>query len=107
MNMDIEVIVAMVVGTLAVGRGTRLFVDDDFPPVKWFREKWVIWWVDRGQESWAELVVCPFCVSIYLAFANVFWAFVSELHWTWWFLNLLLAGAYVAAMINVRDIPPE
>jgi hypothetical protein len=96
-------IVAMIVGTIAVGRGTRLFVDDDMPLFKGFRE----WFVLKVPEPWNELIVCPICTSIYLAAANVTWAFVSDLHWTWWFLNLLLASAYVAAMINVRDVPQD
>lgn len=94
---------AFLVGTVAVARATRLVVDDDFPPVVWLRE----WYVRHTPERWGLLVECPFCVSMYFAIADTAWAFVSDLHWTWWFLNLLLAGAYLAAMICVRDLPED
>jgi hypothetical protein len=96
-------IVAMIVGTIAVGRATRLFVDDDMPLFKGFRE----WFVLKVPTPWNELIVCYFCTSVWVSTANVAWAFISDLHWTWWALNLMLAGAYAAAMINVRDIPPD
>ena len=107
MNVDLELIFAFVIGSIAVGRGTRLIVDDDMPVFAWFREKWVIFFIDRDKPVWAELVTCPFCVAIWLAAASTAWAFVSALHWTWYFLHLMLAGAYVAAMINTRDVPVE
>lgn len=103
MTVDFEFIVAFVIGSIAIARATRLFVDDDMPLFKGFRE----WFVLTMPSGWNELIVCPFCVSIYVATVNVAWAFASNLHWTWWALNLMLAGAYVAAIIEVRDIPPD
>jgi len=107
MTMTLELLIAFLIGATAVGRATRLIVDDDMPVFKWFRETWVMFFVKRERPSVAELIVCPFCVSIWLAFGSTLWAFLSDLHWTWWFLHLMLAGAYIAAMINVRDIPAE
>lgn len=103
MTFDLEFVMAVIIGTIAVARGTRLFVDDDMPLFKQFRE----WFVITVRPPWNELIVCPFCTSVWLAGANTAWAFVSDLNWTWWFLNLLLASAYAAAMINVRDLPKE
>ncbi len=107
MTIDAEIIFAFVIGSIAVGRGTRLIVDDDMPVFKWFREKWVMFWVDRNKEEWGELVTCAFCVAIWLSAASTAWAFMSDLHWTWWALHIFLAGAYVAAMVNVRDVPVD
>ena len=103
MTFDLEFVMAVIIGTIAVARGTRLFVDDDMPLFSHFRT----WWTLKMPTPWNELIICPFCTSVWLAGANTAWAFGSGLHWTWWFLNLMLAGAYVAAMINVRDIPVE
>lgn len=103
MTVDLTLISAFVVGSIAVGRLTRLAVDDDFPPVVWLRE----WYITHVPESWADLAVCAFCISFWIALANTAWAFVSDLHWTWWAFNVTFAGAYLAAVINVRDIPAD
>lgn len=103
MNITWEIVFAFVIGSIAVARATRLLVDDDFPPVMAVRE----WYMRHTSDKWSLLVECPFCAAIWFAIADTAWAFISDLHWTWWLLNFLLAGAYIAAMINVRDIPPE
>jgi hypothetical protein len=95
---------AVIVGTLGVARMTRLVVDDDYPPMAWFRRKWD---AAFNRSGWVELVHCPFCTSPYLAAATIAWAVLSDLHWTWWLFHGWLAVAYVAAMVNTRDIPPE
>jgi hypothetical protein len=100
-TIDLTSIVAFLIGSLAVGRLARLVVDDDFPPVVWLRG----WWIRSVPESWGELVACAFCVAFWFALADVFWAFISELHWTWWFFNATFASAYLGAIINKRDLP--
>lgn len=101
MTVDLTLIAAFVVGSLAIGRVTRLVVDDDFPPVMWLRG----WYIRTAPEAWAELVGCAFCISFWIALANTTWAYLSDLHWTWWFANLTFASAYVGAMVNRRDVP--
>lgn len=95
---------AFAVGVLAVARLTRLVVDDDWPPMVWARRVW-----DRltANSAWAVLVECPFCVAPYIAAFSIAWAVLSDLHWTWWLFHGWLAVAYLAAMVNVRDIPAE
>lgn len=95
---------AFVVGVIGVARITRLIVDDDYPPVLWFRTRW-----DRalGTSGWKQLIHCPFCVSPYVSAVSLGWAVLSDLHWTWWLFHGWLAVAYLAAMTNARDIPPE
>ncbi len=101
--MSIEEIVAIIVGTVAVARATRLIVDEDMPIINWLVEKWIIHIPPR----WNEIPECPWCTSVWMAMGSVTWAFLSDLHWTWWWLHLVLAGSYVAAMINVRDVPAQ
>ncbi len=94
---------AFVIGTIAVSRLTRLVVDDDWPPMQWFRRVW-----DRHvHNAWSVLVECPFCVSPYLAAFSIGWAILSDLHWSWWLFHGWLAVSYLAAMLNKRDIPVE
>ena len=52
MQVEIETIAAFLVGVIATGRLTRLVVDDDWPPVVWLREKYIL----AVPEKWGELV---------------------------------------------------
>jgi hypothetical protein len=99
-----ELLAAAVVGILGVARLTRLVVDDDWPPVVWARRVWDRIW---NQSPWVTLIECPWCVSPYIAAANIGWAVLSDLHWSWWLFNGWLAVSWVAAFICLRDIPVE
>lgn len=103
MQVDLTLIAAFVVGVIATARLTRLVVDDDWPPIKWLREKYVM----NVSYDWSLLVECPFCVSPYFALPNLLVAWWSDLAWFWWIPNLWLAGAYLAAILNVRDVPVD
>lgn len=94
---------AFLTAAIATGRFTRLIVHDDWPPVAWARAHFRR---AVGYGEWEALVTCPFCFSAWPALVNLTWAYASDLHWTWWAANLWFAGAYVAAMIVVRDEPP-
>jgi hypothetical protein len=96
-------IAATIVGIVGVARLTRLIVDDDWPPVAWVRSQYLM----RAKGEWGVLVTCPFCVSPYFAAGSLAWAILTDLHWSWWLFHGWLAVAYAAALINVRDIPPE
>jgi len=103
MDITIELAVAFVFGVVATGRITRLIVDDDYPPVVWLRE----WYVLRVPPAWGELVACAFCVSPYVAAINLGVGWASDFAWFWWVPNVWLAGSYLAAMLTARDIPAE
>lgn len=93
-------IVAFVVGTLSAGRITRLIVHDDFPPVVWLRIKWD----DKTDGSgWNKLLHCHWCFSMWAAAPIGIWAWLSNLHTSWWVFNAIMAAAYVAPMIVERD----
>jgi hypothetical protein len=95
---------AFTVGVIAVARLTRLVVDDDWPPMVWFRRKW-----DRLTENstWSVLVECYWCVSPYIAAVDIGWAILANLHWTWWLVNGWLAVSWLASYMCFRDIPAD
>lgn len=103
MQVEIETIVAFLVGVIATGRLTRLVVDDDWPPVVWLREKYIL----AVPEKWGELVTCSFCVSVWFALPNLLLAWATDLSWVWWVPNLWFASAYLGAILNARDVPSD
>lgn len=96
---------AFVLGTLAVYRLTRLWIYDDFPPVRAIRLGWIN--AVGPASDWAMLATCPWCCSPWIALADLAWALGSGLHWTWWAFNAWMAAAGLAAMIYLRDTPPD
>lgn len=118
----VTLVAAVLVGTLAVARCTRLVTSDTWPPILWLRLRWLTWVANGGtggQDStghiepyrnrradWADLFTCPFCFAPYAAAGDLALAWYSDLATWWWLLNLWAAVAYVAAMIVARDEPP-
>lgn len=92
---------AFLVGSVATGRIVRLWTQDNFPPVAWLRQKFVN--LVGPDSTWADLAECPWCASFWFTAVNVSYAWFSELHWSWWFLNVIMAATYVAAWIVVHD----
>ena len=95
------IIIAFLVGIVATGRLTILLVDDDWPPIVWLREKYVM----SVPANWAELAMCGFCVAPWIALPNLAIGWASDLAWWWWAFNVWLAGSYAASMLNARDVP--
>lgn len=95
---------AFTVGTIAVARVTRLIVDDDYPPILWFRRMWDRVW---GTSPWVALIECPWCVAPYIAAADLAWAVLTNIQPAWWIVNGWLAVAWIAAFMCMRDIPPD
>lgn len=93
-------IVAFVVGSLSAGRITRLLVQDTFPPVVWVRMKWDD--LTDGSD-WNTLFHCHWCMSFWVTLPIGLWAWLSDLHASWWVINGIMAAAYVAPMIVERD----
>ncbi|UDL15394.1 membrane protein [Microbacterium phage Pepe25] len=102
------ILLTLVTAVLGVARLTRVMVYDDFPPSKWWREKWVEWTDGTG---WQMLFICWWCLSFWIALVCVGWwigaLFVPGLGWAWWIFWGALAIGYVAPMIIVRDEPAE
>lgn len=104
----VTLVAAVLVGTLAVARCTRLVTSDEWPPVLWVRMRWLTWAANgrAWRQGWADLLTCPFCFAPYAAAGDLTLAWVSDLATWWWLLNLWAAVAYVAAMVVARDEPP-
>jgi hypothetical protein len=110
------VVLAVLVGTVAVARATRLVTSDAYPPAVWVRRQWVNATGSRHRtQDWAPLAECPFCFAPYAAAVDLTWAVWSGAAgdpgmWSWggwwWLVNVWAAVSYVAAMIVVRDEPP-
>lgn len=101
------ILLTIAVGVFGVGRITRIVVHDDFPPTKWLREHVEIW----IGPAWGKLLNCPWCFSVWAAAGCIVWWIiglqVEWIGWAWWVIWGLLALAYVATMIYVRDEPDE
>lgn len=95
-------LLAIVVGILSVARTARLLIFDDFPPVVWLRTRAVA--LIRNENSkWTGLAECPFCLAPYLTAGMIGWAWLSDLHWTWWLINGWWAASYLAAIVVAYD----
>lgn len=101
MNETLLLIAAVVVGTVASARFTRLVVHDSYPPARWVRDKWVE--VVRGHEEWSLLFNCHWCFAPWVVAPNLAWAILSDLHWSWWIVNGWLAASYAASWIVHHD----
>jgi hypothetical protein len=108
------IIAVAVVGVAGVTRWTHLIVDDDYPPVQWLTFQYA----KRVPEKWVKLVECPWCVSPYIGAWVATWLLASQWEWlpdwlqgfawnSWWFANSIAAASQVAAMVHLRDVPPE
>lgn len=94
------VIPAVVVGVLSAARFTRLLTQDVYPPVAWLRAKWQAITHDG---DWSELATCPYCAAPYISAAILAWGLLTDFQTAWWIVNGIMAGAYVAAIVVVRD----
>lgn len=93
-------IAAFIIGSLSAGRITRLFTEDDFPPIVRLRIKWD----DKTDGTeWNKLFHCHWCFSFWVVVPIGAWAWLSNLHASWWVFNTIMAAAYVAPMIVERD----
>ena len=93
---EFQWILAALVGILAIARLTRLLTFDEFPPVKWFRDKWD---EKTGDSSWNELFHCVFCASFWVSCLVVGFGFYVGFGAWWWVPCGTLAVSYVAATI--------
>ena len=110
MNITAELIAAVIVGVLSVARTARLIGFDEYPPMEWLRSKWDGHWekrygVGNGDEGWGKLLHCPFCSAPYLAAGMVGWAWLSDLHWSWWLVNGVWGLSYVSSILVAYDQP--
>lgn len=113
MNSNLYWIAIAIVTVLASARLTRLAVYDDFPPVRWVREKYL----DATDGSnWQLLGLCGYCASFWMTALVVLFGYLSGVYGTdpfgggsdldfkiWWFLFGTLAASYLAATYIAND----
>lgn len=107
MAIEFSLVCAVIVGILSSARITRLITQDVFPPIVWIRIKWDEWIEDHDKADWGKLLHCHWCFSFWATSAVVLWGWMSDLHISWWIVNLTLAMSYVAAMVVERDEIPD
>lgn len=122
----LTLILALVLGTIAVGRASRLATFDHFPPIEAIRVWWVNWQIHRDEAAadragfwrdvthgWSTLLMCSFCFAPYAAAVDLTWALLAGLEWgpfwssAWWVVNAWAAVSYLAAILVAYDEPAE
>lgn len=101
-----------IVATLSVARTTRLIIFDEYPPMKWLRNKWD----QKVTGGWNTLLHCGFCAAPYVAVGMTLWIFLafssgpSDMWsdvWWWWVINTTWGFSYVASIIVAYDQPED
>lgn len=93
------ILAAVLVGTLASARLTRLLTQDTWPPSVWVRTKWAEI-TDDG--PWYDLVDCPWCAAPWITGANLVVALLTDLHVAWWIFNGWMAASLVVAWVTIK-----
>lgn len=111
MSTEFYWIAVAVVTILASARITRLAVYDDFPPVKWVRDKYL---EATDGSNWQLLGICGYCFSFWVTLTVVAWADLSGIFegptsdpnlWAsgWWFFMGAFGASYLAAAFVAND----
>lgn len=103
--MDVFFWIAVAAVTVvASARLTRLLTFDDFPPIKFFRDRFDEF-MDRGpkRRQWGLISYCPWCMGFWAALVVVLSGYFSDFHPVWWLVWGTLAAGYLAPMLMVRD----
>lgn len=101
---------AVVLTTIvSASRLTRLATWDEFPPVKWLRDKYADATDGNG---WQILAFCGYCASFWITGAVVGWGILAHVYGhppndvsgnVWWIVNGILATSYLAAILMAHD----
>lgn len=97
---DLRWVAIALVGVFSAARISRLVTIDSFPPSVWLRIKWRSI-TDDG--SWSTLVDCGWCFTVWSWAFVLGWGLIWDWPTAWWIFNSLLAGAYLAAMVQAHD----
>lgn len=95
-------IAVAVVTVVSASRITRLLTYDDFPPIKYLREKYQDA-TDGRLIGWQPLSYCPYCLSPYVTALVVLWGWLTDWQTAWWVFNGISAASYLAAILMVLD----
>lgn len=101
--MDIwEQIFIGLIAVIGTARITRFITEDTFPPMVRVRDAWIARFNTSG---WAELAICPFCVSVYISAGTIATGLLLDFGPLWVVIYSWLSLAYAAAILVARDIP--
>lgn len=100
LNIYFVIAAAVIVGVIGTARVVRLVVADDFPPIVKFRMAWAR---VTNDGPWTKLFSCMWCFAPYAVAANLAWALLSDMHWSWWLFNGWMAASYASAWVVYHD----
>lgn len=92
-------LLASVVGILSSARLTLLVLADSWPPSVWLRMKWDDL---TGDNPWAEILRCAWCLPPWVLAVNLAAALLSGLHPVWWIVNVWLAASLVTSWVAIK-----
>lgn len=101
-----DLVLNIIVGTLASARIVRLLTWDHYPPAVWLRMKWD---AKTEQSEWNLLLHCGYCAAPWVVLLNggagvLAHEFAPTWVWlTWVIFNAWLAMSYVAAIVMAYD----
>lgn len=90
---------------LTTFRMTRLVTKDEFPPVRWLRNKIVIWSEKKASREWAgDLATCHWCASGWIALGCILLAYFAYSFAVWFFIfgSVWAVGAGIAHVENLK-----
>jgi hypothetical protein len=100
MSIEFYWLAVTAVTVMSAARITRLLTFDEFPPMKWIRDRYDDL---TGESDWNLLFHCPYCMGFWVALGVILWGYLSGFDTAWWLGNGVFAGAYLAAIVMVHD----
>lgn len=110
MNAEFYWVAVVLTTIVSASRLTRLATFDEFPPVRWLRNKYAEA-TDGG--GWQLLAFCPYCAGFWITGLVVGWGMLAHVYGhppndslaaqVWWVINGVLAASYLAAILMVHD----
>lgn len=114
MSEEFYWVAVVAVTVISASRITRLATVDKFPPIKRVRD----WYENRTEDTgWEWLTMCGYCFSFWATLPIIVWADLAGVFdvgvgsnfdtslsaQAWWFVNGILAAAYLAAVFMAND----
>jgi len=97
----------------ASARLTRLAIIDDFPPVKYLRDRYIVAMdATPRRRGWQLLALCGYCFSFWATLVVTLWGYLAGIfdgpHHTasetvWWLLFGVLGASYLAVILVAHD----
>lgn len=102
-HSTLTLVLATIVAVVSIARTARLLTYDEFPPALWLRTRFIAALPENS--PWSKIAECQYCIAPYLTLGMFGWAYLSDLHWTWWVINGWWSASYAAAIVMSYDEP--